>query len=143
MVDGRRSPAAGKSTYVAARAAGADVVIDLDDLALALSPSSTQHHAYPIATRRVAIAARAAAVDRAIRDPAIPHLWIIHAWPSPAQMRRYGRWCAAIVCIDPGEDVVRARAQESRPRRTDDLIAAWYRERPQIASTIELGTAAL
>jgi uncharacterized protein len=129
-------PAAGKSTYVASRATGSDVVIDLDDLALALSPPGTTHHTYPIATRRVAIAARQSAIDRAISDPAIPHLWIIHAWPSPAQLRRYGRWCATIVLIDPGEPTVRARAQAGRPRRTDDLIDAWYRNPPAITSRL-------
>jgi hypothetical protein len=75
-------PCAGKSTLVAELAGPADVVIDLDRIALALAAPGTAHHRYPDHVRFVAVDARLAAINRAATMPAVPRLWIIHAHPE-------------------------------------------------------------
>jgi hypothetical protein len=99
-------PCAGKSTLVAELAGPADVVIDLDRIALA-SPPPHRPHRYPDHVRFVAVDARLAAINRAAtiarRPPAMDH-------PRPPRkpdtVRRYLRWHATFLVIDPGESTV-------------------------------------
>jgi hypothetical protein len=135
-------PAAGKSTYAQHHAGPAEVIVDLDALALALCPYGThQHHRYPEHIRRAAIAARRGAIDQVAADPACPHLWIIHAHPDPAAVRLYDRWSAKFVVIDPGRGVVMARAKADRPVTVLPAIERWYRSPPLLPNVITLAAA--
>lgn len=119
-------PAAGKSTYVMANAAPTDVVIDLDRIATALMPAPLGDHEYPDHVRHVAIGARTEAIWRATRLREPVTVWLIHSVPSPQQMREYRRRRFTIQVIDPGEQVVRERAERMRPTLVKKAIDAWY-----------------
>lgn len=120
-------PAAGKSTYARTHAHPADVVIDLDRIAQALMPeSSGPIQVYPDHIRHVAIGARQAAITRATRLSERVGVWIIHSIPKPDQLAEYGRMGWEVIKIDPGADVVRARAAAERPRTMDDVVDKWY-----------------
>ena len=120
-------PAAGKSTYAQANAHPADVVIDLDRLAAALMPERDGPiHAYPDHIRHVAIGARQAAIARATRLSERVGVWIIHSIPKPDQLAEYTRMGWEVIKVDPGADVVRARAATERPRTIDHVVNTWY-----------------
>lgn len=120
-------PAAGKSTYVREHAGPADIVIDLDVLARALManpPEST--HVYPPHIRHVAIGARSAAINRATRLAERATVWIIHAIPKPEDLAEYRALRWQVLTIDPGRDVVTARAKAQRPPEMLAAVDRWY-----------------
>ena len=119
-------PCAGKSTYIAQRAAHGDIVIDLDRIALAITTDDTTHHDYGRHIRNVALAARRAAITAALRVPGA-HTWIIDTDPSGQARRTYAMHRARIVELDPGIAVCMERANRLRPAWVRPLIAAWYR----------------
>src|SRR5271163_4806227 len=107
-------PAAGKSTWVRERAKHGDVTIDFDTLACALTPDNVGH-SYPHHIHEITLAARRAAIDKAVTVRHAVDVYIIHSTPSDKQMSAYRRLAAEIITIDPGYDVVMQRCQAERP----------------------------
>lgn len=116
-------PAAGKSTYVSEHAQPGDIVIDHDTLAVALG--SPDAHDHPAAIARVAHAARGSAIKASKDSDA--DVWLIHTQPDATALAEYERLGAELITIDPGIDVVRARAQAERPAESVAAVEAWYR----------------
>lgn len=115
---------AGKSTYVAAKAAAGDVIIDMDRLALALTTEGTPHHDYPPHVADIAKAARWAAIDEAIRRhrPGGFDVWLIHAYPDNKDLAIYRRCGATIHHMEADERTLRLRASVERPPRVRQLL---------------------
>lgn len=128
-------PAAGKTTFVRTHAHPTDVVIDLDRIAQAFMPEHDGPiHGYPDHIRHVAIGARAAAIQRATRLSERVTVWIIHSIPKPDQLKEYERMRWDVITVDPGAEVVRARAAVERPRAMDDVVTKWYAQQDQQAT---------
>lgn len=119
-------PAAGKSTYIKEHAGPADVVIDMDRIALAISCEGMDHHDYPYYIMEIARAMRAVAISHATRMKAKVHVWVIHTRPSPDRLAEYRGHGWEVVTIDPGMSVVMERAQRERPERVLPVIESWY-----------------
>ena len=127
-------PCSGKSTYIDQRAQFGDLVIDLDRIALALTTNDTPHHGYHHGIRWVAIAARRAALDAAIKQHHRgARVWAIDTDPSPKRREFYRRAGGTVVNLDPGMEVVLARARGQRPGHVIDYIHDWYEGRAQTA----------
>lgn len=120
-------PGAGKSTYVAEHAADTDVVIDLDRLAEALRPAGRDFDAwdYPAHVRHVAIGARTEAIKRASNLHEQVGVWFLHSLPTVEQLDSYRARGWSVVTVDPGREVVLARA-ESRPAASYAAARAYY-----------------
>lgn len=115
----------GKSTFVREHAKPGDVVIDIDTLALALTTNGTPDHDYPQHVADVAIVARFAAMDEAIRRSRASgdfDVWIVHAYPSDRDWTTYRRVGAAIYAMDVDERTLRQRAAAGRPERLRRLL---------------------
>jgi hypothetical protein len=122
-------PAAGKSTWVQARAKPVDIVIDLDRITVALTGSGApnwNHH--PIASK-VALRARYAAIDEACQHLDQVDVYLIHTMPSAKWLARYARLHAEIVTIDPGEAIVTQRIEAMRSPELHCVATRWYRQR--------------
>lgn len=127
-------PCAGKSTYVRRTAAEGDVVVDYDAIARALG--SPHAHDAPRPVADCAFRAREAVVGRCMeRDyPA----WVIHARPSPAQLRSYRDHGARVVLLDPGVDECLRRCEaDGRPAGTAERIRDWYERPPDLVAGLE------
>jgi len=121
-------PAGGKSTWALQHAKPADIVIDFDRLAIALSGTGGDPHDHPSSVAAVTRAARTAAVDTALRHAATTDVYLIHSSPGAQRMAHYRSLGAQVVTIDPGRDVVRERCKSERPQRMFTVIDEWYRE---------------
>lgn len=119
-------PAAGKSTWVLARARPVDIVIDYDRLAVALTGHGGDSHDHAPAVAAVTKAARTAAIQAAYRQANTTDVYIIHSSPGQQRIAEYQAIGAQIITIDPGRDVVRQRAKSERPARMFAVIDAWY-----------------
>lgn len=132
-------PAAGKTRHVTENAKPGDIVIDLDRIAGALMPGDvTDKHGYPAYIKNIAIGARSAAIARALRTRYPCTVWLIHAVPSREQLQQYARLRYRLLTIDPGREVVEARARASRPTDTIKGIARWYHRYPDGPASVEL-----
>lgn len=119
-------PAAGKSSWIEARARPTDVVIDLDRITLALTgPGAQQWAQYPIAMK-VAHRARYAAIDEAVKHLDQVDCYLIHTMPSAKWLARYRRHGAEVVAIDPGKDVVMQRVRDMRSPALQAVATRWY-----------------
>lgn len=122
-------PAAGKSSWIAARARPTDIVIDLDRIAQSLmgpgAPAWSQH---PIAMK-VAHRARYAAIDEAVKHADEVDVYLIHTMPSAKWLARYQRHEAEIVTVDPGRDIVLQRVQDMRSPALLAVATRWYQQR--------------
>lgn len=118
-------PAAGKTTYVRQHAKRGDVVVDLDAIAMAITPDPDDHH-HPLPVLRTAQRARQAAITEALRHCQDTDVWIIHTQPRPEALARYAEHGASVVTIDPGRETVMARIAEQRPHTTRAVAARWY-----------------
>jgi len=82
-------PLTGKSTYVKQHAKQGDIIIDLDEIARALTVTKMSHQ-YGLHIRQLAIIARQSVINKILstnyRDVDI---WLIHADPSPKQLQQY------------------------------------------------------
>ena len=97
-------PAAGKTSWIEARARPTDVVIDLDRLTAALSgPGATSWTQDGIALK-VAHRARYAAIDEAVKHVDQVDVYLIHTMPSPKWLARYRRHGAEVVAVWPHDD---------------------------------------
>jgi predicted kinase len=114
----------GKSTFVRTHSAPADVVIDLDRLALAMSHEDTTHHEYGDHIMHIARVVRWFAIDEAVRlhKRGGFDVWIIHAYPSDDDLARYRRLGAAIAEIRADAGTLRARAAAERPARAQNTL---------------------
>jgi len=127
-------PAAGKTTWVMARAGPRDVVIDYDRLAVALAGPGADSHDHTPAIAAVTKAARNAAIEVAIRQARSTDVYLIHSTPGARRLAEYQAMGAQIVTIDPGRDVVRERCKTERTAKMFAVIDAWYRERSDTAA---------
>jgi predicted kinase len=84
-------PLSGKSTFVRNNAKLGDVVIDLDEIARAITVSDTSHD-YPLHVRQLAIKARQTLINTVMSlDLRNLDVWLIHAEPSEIQLNQYLR----------------------------------------------------
>ncbi len=121
-------PASGKSTWVKSRATPGDIVIDYDAIAKTLNPSGSKSHEHPAHIRAVTKAARSEAIRVAVELSDRHNVYLIHSTPSVSLIDHYRRHGAHIIVIDPGKEVVLARAKQERPWRMQRVIEAWYRD---------------
>ncbi|MEV0470222.1 AAA family ATPase [Streptomyces prunicolor] len=120
-------PAAGKSTWIEARAKPRDIVIDLDRITRALTgPGAPQWNHDPIASK-VALRARYAAIDEAIKHLDSTDVYLIHTMPTDTWLARYRRLGAEIITVDPGEQAVRERVRAMRSSAMERVVTRWYR----------------
>jgi hypothetical protein len=118
-------PCSGKTTWVRFHAQTDEIVIDLDELAYALTVGRTNHD-YTACVRGVAINARAAAIRAALPLSLTHNVYVIHTTPSRLDWQAYKQHQARIVRLNPGYDVCIARAAEERPAWVAETIRAWY-----------------
>ncbi len=123
-------PCAGKSTFIDEHAKPGDVVLDLDRLALALSPAGTPHHDYPEHVRAVARAARLAVIDKlaAVGVTAQWTAWIIDSNASRRQLAAWRARGASVVVLDTDMATCLERAHAERPPEVVDRVAAWFKQ---------------
>lgn len=121
-------PAAGKSSWVTARAKPGDVVIDLDRIAQALSPPGADLHEYSRTVRTIAQQARRSAITEALKHCARLDVYIVHTQPGPTMLRIYQEHGAQVITVDPGRDVVLARCREQRAHTVLMAVERWYHD---------------
>ena len=115
------APCAGKTTYIQTHKNDGDIVIDLDTIATSLGAGD--NHEYSDSIRKVALAARKAAID-AVGDC---DAWIIHTKPTKEQRESYAG--AVFHDLDPGKEECIKRAHlDNRPEWTVGAISKWYGE---------------
>ncbi|MGW1492574.1 hypothetical protein [Streptomyces sp. NPDC002402] len=119
-------PAAGKSSWIAARAKPTDIVIDLDRITLALSGPGAPQWNQDETLRKVALRARFAAIDEAIKHRDKTDCYLIHTMPSAKALARYRRLEAKVVAVDPGRDVVMQRVRDMRDPAMTAVATRWY-----------------
>jgi hypothetical protein len=122
-------PAAGKSSWIEARARPADVVIDLDRITAALSGPGAPNWTQDGIALRVAHRARYAAIDEALKHLDDTDVYLIHTMPSAKWLARYRRHGAEIVAVDPGKDIVMQRIQDMRAPGLRAVATKWYAQR--------------
>lgn len=118
-------PAAGKTTWVAARAKPGDIVIDQDLIAAALTVQGDLHD-YGRTIRTIAQSARRAAITEALKASRTLDVYIVHTQPGPTMQQVYRQHGARIITIDPGRDIVLARCRTERPRAVLAAVQRWY-----------------
>jgi hypothetical protein len=117
-------PCGGKSTYIVENCKAGDIVVDMDRLALALSPPGTLPFQYGGKVREVARAARKAAVGVALRvaqGERYLGVWIIHTDPSNDDRANYRFSGARFVEVSPGRAVCLERLK-ARPVENQKLV---------------------
>lgn len=119
-------PASGKSTWVEQRATPADIVIDFDKLAAALTGPSADPHDHTPGVKRVAFQARRAAVAAALERADRNDVYVIHSHPPPGVLAQYQANNAEFVTIDPGKATVLERCRAERPERAVKSAEHWY-----------------
>lgn len=132
-------PAAGKSTWVREHAKPGDITIDFDALANTLTPQGKGSHEHTPQVIKVTKATRQAAIDAAIPLAGLVDVYLIHSSPSKALLTKYINRGAQVVTIDPGRDVVLARAKLERPWWMQGAIKHWYEERPDMVTRQDRG----
>jgi dephospho-CoA kinase len=116
-------PCSGKSTYIREHAKAGDIVIDMDRLALALTAEDTKPFEYSDKVRKIARAARGAAVREALaiaQGERYLGVYIIHTDPSADQRMMYRAANARVVEVNPGKEVCLERLK-SRPPENQQI----------------------
>jgi tRNA uridine 5-carbamoylmethylation protein Kti12 len=116
-------PCSGKSTYIKGQAKRDDVIIDMDRIALAISPEDTRPFEYNDKIRAIARSGRAAMVKESIaraQGERYTNVWIIHTDPTPDQRMSYRAANARFIDLDPGKDVCLERLK-SRPEQNQAI----------------------
>jgi hypothetical protein len=121
-------PAAGKSTWVLERATPADLVIDYDRLATALTGAGADPHNPQPVVETATAQIRKVAVRVAVRYADLVDVYVIHSIPNRDTMKWYRSLGADIVVIDPGQETVMDRCVQHRPSRALDAVHDWYQE---------------
>ena len=102
-------PLSGKSTFVRNNAKAGDVIIDLDQIARALTITE-QSHDYPLHIRQLAIKARQAVINQIMAaNLSNLEVWLIHADPSELQLNQYLRKGAKIHKLELTYDQLKER----------------------------------
>ncbi|MFF4847992.1 hypothetical protein [Streptomyces sp. NPDC001194] len=122
-------PAAGKSSWIAARAQATDIVIDLDRITLALSGPGAPNWNQDEILRKVSLRARFAAIDEAVKHREATDVYLIHTMPSAKATARYTRLGAKIIVVDPGRDIVMQRVRDMRHTGMEAVATRWYSRR--------------
>ncbi|MGD6761364.1 hypothetical protein ACOKM5_20735 [Streptomyces sp. BH097] len=125
-------PAAGKSSWIQARATQRDIVIDLDRIALALAGPDAPSWTHTDTLLRVAHRARFAAIDEAIKHRDDVDVYLIHTMPSRKAIARYERLGGKIITVDPGRDIVMQRIRDMRSTGLLATATNWYRQRKRL-----------
>ncbi|MDK0520379.1 hypothetical protein [Streptomyces sp. ML-6] len=119
-------PAAGKTSWITARARATDIVIDLDRITQALTgPGAPAWNQDTIAVK-VAHRARYAAIDEALKHLDQVDVYLIHTMPSRKWLARYQRHHAKIIAVDPGRDIVMQRVRDMRSPGLLAVASRWY-----------------
>lgn len=128
-------PCSGKSTFIKENAKADDCIIDMDRIALALSPDETTSFTYSERIRKIARSARAAAVKTALMQAQGERywgLWIIHTDPTPDVRSMYRTFGARFVEMNPGKVVCLQRLAK-RPvenhKLAREVIDTYYGKR--------------
>ncbi|MFJ2870600.1 hypothetical protein [Streptomyces sp. NPDC087298] len=132
-------PAAGKSSWITARARATDIVIDLDRITQALTGLGAPAWNQDAIAVKVAHRARYAAIDEAVKHLAETDVYLIHTMPSARWLARYRRHRAEIITVDPGRDVVLQRVRDMRSPGLLAVATRWY---TQHAKRAPIGRAA-
>lgn len=119
-------PAAGKSSWIAARAKATDIVIDLDRIALALAGPGAPQWQHDETLLKVAHRARFAAVDEAVKHRETVDVYLIHTMPSAKALARYRRLDAQVIAVDPGREIVMQRVRDMRHDGMVAVATRWY-----------------
>ena len=119
-------PAGGKTTYINEHWRPGDVKIDYDAIAVALQGEGASTHDHPTHIKHIVQAMRTTAINQATRLRKRVHVWIIDSTPTPKHMAEYRALKYQLVTIDPGREVVEARAAGTRPTSSFAGIARWY-----------------
>lgn len=122
-------PAAGKSSWIEARAKARDIVIDLDRITSALTGPGAAPWSQDPLHLRVAHRARYAAMNEAFQLLDQLDVYLIHTMPSPKHLARYKRLQARVVVVDPGEEIVMQRIDTMRDASMRRVAARWYNAR--------------
>lgn len=118
------APCSGKSTFVEEHRKADDLVVDFDKIATALG-SETEHDARGL-IREAAFAARDAVIETALKAE-VGDSWIIHTWPTDAQLARYTEAGAEIINLDTDRETCLARAEaDGRPEATINGINKYF-----------------
>ena len=123
------APCAGKSTYINNNAQENDLIIDVEKLSKALTPNCDDGHFVSPEIKSVAIAARTAAVKRAVAIYQANkdfNVWVIQTSPSQEEIDAYKFLKANIVFLNPGKEVCVTRAKEQRKPEVLDVIDKWF-----------------
>jgi len=130
-------PCSGKSTYIKENAKLEDCIIDMDRIALALSSEEITSFTYSERIRKVARAARNAAVKAALMQAQGERywgLWVIHTDPEPDVRSMYRSFGAQFVEMNPGKLVCLERLTK-RPaenqKMAKEIIDSYYGKRNQ------------
>ncbi|MEE4493569.1 AAA family ATPase [Streptomyces sp. BE230] len=121
-------PAAGKSSWIRAHAKAADIVIDLDLIALAMAGPGADHHNHSPELLRIVYRARTAAIHEAEQVLDRTDVYLIHTMPGAKARTRYKRLGARIITVDPGEAIVRQRVKDMRQPAMEGVVTRWYRD---------------
>ncbi|MGW4050807.1 hypothetical protein ACWENA_08235 [Streptomyces sp. NPDC004779] len=125
-------PAAGKSSWIQARATARDIVIDLDLIAVALTGPGAPRWNHDPVVQRVAQKARYAAIDEACQHLDKVDVYLIHTMPNAKAMARYKRLNAEFVAVDPGREIVMARIDAMRSPEMRRVATRWYSQRKKL-----------
>lgn len=127
-------PAAGKSSWITARAKATDIVIDLDRIALALAGPGAPNWQHDETLLKVAHRARFAAIDEAVKHRDTVDVYLIHTMPSAKALARYRRLDAKVIAVDPGRDIVMQRVRDMRHDGMLAVATRWYNRQAKHAS---------
>lgn len=122
-------PAAGKSSWIEARAKAEDIVIDLDRITIALTGPGAPHWNHTPVVQRVAQRARYAAIDEACRHLDKLDVYLIHTMPNAKARAKYKRLGAKVIAVDPGRAVVMERIKAMRAPEMERVASRWYNSR--------------
>lgn len=121
-------PTAGKSSWIKAHAKPADIVIDLDLMALAMAGPGADHHAHHPVLLKVVHRARFAAINEAVQHLDQVDVYLIHTQPGAKARAKYKRLGARIVVVDPGKEQVLQRVRDMRQPGMVAVVERWYRQ---------------
>ena len=117
-------PCGGKSTYIRKHAKSGDLIVDYDELAMALGCAEKWN---PVGiVQKATTNARQSAIKTAQNDPKAES-WIIQSRLSDELRETYEGLGAEIVEIDPGKETCIERAKrDGRPKNIFLAIEGWY-----------------
>lgn len=117
-------PCGGKTTYIRKHAKAGDLIVDYDEIAMALGCAEKWNPEGLVL--KGAMKAREAAIDAARKNPE-DESWIIQSRLSDDLRKEYESLDAEIIELDPGKEVCIERAKrDERPKNIYLAIEGWY-----------------